>query len=451
MPLSKEIIDRTLATSYGEHAYKVVEKLSDAGFDAQFVGGGVRDMLQETIPKDIDIATSATPDQILEVFPKATLTPKALGSTRVPMGTDIFEVTTYREDDEASDGRHPESIVFSTRENDAKRRDFTVNAIYFNPINRELFDPFNGEADLKEKLIRFIGEAGIRIKHDALRLLRAVRFRATLNGQYHPETYAALKELSGLVEGLSGMRQLEEIEKMLLCAHPDVAFEDLWETGILNYMLPELHKCKGIPQPAQYHHEGDVWNHTMQCLRSFREDDTIDVRIAALFHDSGKAETFSLKERIRFDQHASISAEIATTALTRLQMSKKRIEKISWIIEHHMMMGSFFEMNDERKAFWYFHPWFPDLLRVFWLDVAGTTPSDFSLYDRIVADEQAFLDSHPRPQKPLLTGKEIMATLGLTPGEEVGKIIQQLHDAQIAGTVTTKKEAKEFLLSLRKN
>lgn len=448
MPLPKDIIDQTLASAYGERAYLIVEKLTDAGFDAWWVGGCVRDMLRGMIPHDIDIATSATPEQILATFPKAALTPKALGSTRVISGKEEFEVTTFREDDEASDGRHPESVVFSTREKDAKRRDFTVNALYFHPISRELFDPFHGEADLKEKLIRFIGEPAIRIKHDALRLLRAVRFRAVLDGQYHPETYAALRELSPLVETLSGSRQLEELEKMLLGPHPDIALEDMWELGLLERFLPELHACKGIPQPAEYHEEGDVWNHTMQCLKSFRPDDEIDVRIAALFHDSGKAETFSLKERIRFDQHASVSEEIAKRALTRLQMPKKRIEKICWIIEHHMMMGSFFEMNDDRKAFWYYHPWFPELLRLFWLDIAGTTPASYELYDRIIKDEQTFLDSHPRPQKPLLTGKDIMAIKNLEPGEQVGALMQKLHAAQINGTVTTKKEAEAFIEKL---
>ncbi len=152
MPLTKEIITATIATAYGEAAYKIVEKLSDAGFDTWWVGGSVRDMLMQKIPADIDIATAATPEEIITLFPKATQTPKALGSVRIPMGHDEFEVTTFREDHEISDGRHPESVTFSDRTTDAKRRDFTVNALYFNPISRELFDPFQGEADLKEKL-----------------------------------------------------------------------------------------------------------------------------------------------------------------------------------------------------------------------------------------------------------------------------------------------------------
>ncbi|HVW67083.1 MAG TPA: CCA tRNA nucleotidyltransferase [Candidatus Peribacteraceae bacterium] len=448
MPVAKDIIDRTLATPYGENAYKIVEMLTDKGFDAWWVGGAARDMLQGKIPTDIDIATSATPRDILAVFPKATVTPKALGSTRVPMKSDVFEVTTFREDDEKSDGRFPEAVVFSTREKDAARRDFTVNAMYFHPISRAFYDPFDGEADLREKLIRFIGDPAIRIKHDALRLLRAVRFRAQIDGQYHPDTYRALGEQAALVETLSGTRQLEELEKMLLTEHPSLALEDLWELHILEHFIPELHACKGVPQPAQYHHEGDVWNHLMSCLQAFRAEDGIDVRIAALFHDIGKVETFSLEERIRFDHHATMSSEITTGVLTRLQMPKKRIEKIAWLIKHHMMMGSFFDMPDERKTHWYYHPWFPELLQLFYLDAAGTTPTDLSLYEKIIDDYQHFLDKHPRPEKPLLSGNDIMAIRGVGSGEDVGKMIARLQVEQINGKVTTKKEAEEFIKSL---
>ena len=447
MSLSKEIIAATVGSSYGEAAYKLVEQLSDAGHDTWWVGGGVRDMLRGKIPTDMDIGTAATPEQIGVVFPKAKQDPNAFGSMRVPMGKCIFEVTAFREDDAASDGRHPEAVLFSTRERDARRRDFTINALYFNPISRELYDPFGGEADLKEKLIRFIEDPVVRITHDALRMMRAVRFRALLDGQYHPDTYRALQEQTALLEKLSGTRKLEELQKMLLGPHPDRALEDLWELGMLKHFLPELHACKGIPQPADYHHEGDVWDHTLRCLRSFRDEHGIDVRLAALFHDCGKAETFSLKERIRFDQHASVSAELAEKALGRLQCQTKRREKISWLIEHHMMMGTFVDASvpEDRLVHWYHHPWFQELLQLFWLDIAGTEPADFGLYEQIVQNYHRFLDTHPQPMKPLLSGEEVMAILGIKPGEKVGEILKSLHAAQVKGEVTTKKEAKAFI------
>ena len=434
----------------------MAEKLIDAGFDTWWVGGAVRDMALGVIPKDIDIATEATPDQIAKVFPKLDATTAVLGSVRVTQKGHTFEVTTFREDDEASDGRHPESVQFGDRQHDAKRRDITVNALYWNPISRELWDPFGGEKDLEERLIRIIGEPGIRIKHDALRLLRVVRFRAQLQGQFHPDTYAALRENARLIEDLSGSRQLEELEKMLKGQYADRALEDLWELGIIQYFLPELGVCKGVPQPKDYHHEGDVWEHMLRVVRSFRSEDGIDVRIAGLFHDAGKAKTFELKERIRFDHHATVSAELAEDALKRLQMPGKRVQKISWIIKHHMMMGAFVAtesgsepMSDERKAHWYFHPWFQELLQLFYLDIAGTDPSDYELYNKIVQDFHRFLDKNPRPPRQLLTGDEIMEIVGLAPGARVGEILKLLHDAQITGEITTKKEAMEFLRKLQ--
>jgi len=444
--LSKDIITQTIASKQGEVAYGIVEKLVDAGFDTWWVGGAVRDMLLGQVPLDIDIATAALPDEIRELFPNTVgSTGEQFGSVIVRIKGLNMEVTTFREDDEASDGRHPESVVFGSRERDATRRDITINALYWNPISRELYDPFKGEADLKERLIRFIGEPGMRIKHDALRLLRVVRFRALLNGQYHPETYRALQEHAGDSEILSGHRCIRELEKMLTGPHPDRAFEDLWETRILQYLIPELYSCKGVAQPKDYHHEGDVWDHTMMALRGFLSEHGSDVRFATLFHDIGKATTFTLKERIRFDTHAPVSADLSDIILHRMQATGHRIRKIHWLIAHHMVMGSFATMSTERKAHWYFHPWFHELLELFWLDIAGTDPQDYSLYGEILQDYHSFLDEHPRPPKQLLTGEDIMEILGLAPGEKIGQVIQALHEAQIRGEVTKKSEAREFI------
>ncbi|TSC79549.1 MAG: Uncharacterized protein G01um101425_480 [Candidatus Peregrinibacteria bacterium Gr01-1014_25] len=445
MPLAKHIVDQTLATPHGEAAYKVVEQLTDAGHDTWWVGGCVRDMLLGIVPADIDIGTAALPEEIARVFPDAREVTAGLGSVLVHYRAVDIEVTTFREDDETSDGRHPESVVFGTREQDARRRDFTVNALYYNPINRELYDPFGGERDLQERLVRFIGDGAVRIKHDVLRMLRAVRLRAVLDGQYHPETYRALQELAHLLPSLSGTRQLEELEKMLAGPRPARALEDLWELRILHEMLPELAVCKGVPQPKDYHHEGDVWEHLLKCASAFASDDGPDIRLAALFHDCGKAQTFSQAERIRFDHHAEVSASLVSAALDRLRCPARRRDKIAWLIGHHMMMGAFTDMPETRKGHWYYHPWFPELLRLFQLDIAGTDPPVYDLYDEIVRDYHAFLDSHPRPEKALLSGADVMEILGIRPGEEVGRVLQQLHGEQVERRITTKKEARSFV------
>ncbi len=445
MPIDRSIIDRTLATKEGEAAYSVVETLMDAGEECYWVGGAPRDMLLQRLPADIDMAVSAKPEQILKLFPKSDGAAAELGSVVVSVKGHTFELTTYRSDHENSDGRRPESVRFGTRGEDALRRDATINAMYWNPMSRELFDPCNGEADLKERLVRFIGEPNTRIKEDALRILRLVRLRSLIDGQYHPETYNALKSNAALTQHLSGTRICQELEKILRLEKPSNAFTDLLELGVLASILPELAACRGVAQPIKYHLEGDVWNHLMQCVDSFTEDHSMDTRIAALFHDIGKPETFSLSDRIHFDKHAEMSAKIATSILTRLTMPRARIEKISWVIEHHMMMGSFKTLSEERKAHWYFHPWFRELLQIMYLDIAGTTPSDFVLYDEIIKDYDEFLNAHPRPEKPLLNGEEVMELLGIASGEQVGKALKALHDAQVRKEVTTKAEAREFL------
>lgn len=441
----RETLNAVLSTPYGEAAYAVTERLTDAGRDAWWVGGCVRQMLSGEQPKDIDIASDATPEQALALFGKTDTVGKEFGSVRVRKAGFVFEVTTFREDDAASDGRHPESVRFGTREGDAQRRDFTVNAMYLQPVSGALFDPFGGQADLQERLIRFIGEPEVRIRHDALRILRAVRLRAALGGQYHPDTYRALQELSGLTEILSGQRVLGELEKMLAGPRPDRALEDLWELRVLERVLPELHACKGVAQPADYHKEGDVWDHVLRCAAHFQPDDDADVRLAAVFHDCGKPDTFSVENRIRFDHHAGVSAKKAAAVFARLQMPAKRIQKICWMIEHHMMMGVFADMPEERKGHWYHHPWFLDLTRLMRADIAGTEPSDYSLYAEILRDRDQWLDAHPSPEKPLLAGDEVMEILGIPPGAEVGRVLQALQEAQARKEVRSKEEARAFL------
>ncbi len=446
MPIAQDIIDRTLSSPQGEAGYSVAEKLLDAGFDAWFVGGCVRDMMLGGIPEDIDIATNAKPDDVSKLFKKSDESSAALGAIVVSEKGNLVEVTTYREEHELSDGRFPESVTFTDQEHDSKRRDITINALYWNPISSELLDPFDGEIDLNEKLVRFIGNPAERIKHDALRLLRVIRFRAKIDGKYHPETFSALHDNAKLIEVLSGTRRSGELQKILMGPHPEIALEDMWETDVIEYLIPELHACKGVGQNQPPHGEGDVWNHIIRLVGSFTEDHEADVRWAGLLHDIAKPVTFSIKEdRIHFNEHAPKGGEMAKAVLDRLQLPAKRRDKICWLIEHHMMMWTFFEIDDDRKSYWYYHPWFIELLQLFWLDVAGTNPSDFALYDRIIDDYNRFLDKNPRPQKPLLNGDEIMELLKIGPGEEIGKLLKQLNEAQIRKEFTTKKEAIDFL------
>lgn len=448
LSITRSIIDRTLASPLGEAGYKVAEVIIDAGYECYWVGGAVRDMALGYVPTEFDMAVSGRPEEIAKLFKKVDDSSEELGTIIVSLAGHTFELTTFREEDALSDGRHPESVTFTTKEYDAKRRDATMNAIYFQPISRDIYDPFDGLTDCRERLVRFIGEATERIKHDALRSLRIVRLRATISGQYDPATYKALRETAKLTGSLSGMRVLQEIDKILACAHPEIAFEDLFELRILDAVLPELAECKGVAQPAQFHGEGDVWNHLMACVKKFTADHGRDVRLAVLFHDIGKVKTFSVKERIRFDHHAEVSSELAEKILLRFQAPSERTKKIVWLIRHHMMMGAFKTLSDDRKAHWYFHPWFRELLELFYLDAVGTEPNDLCLYEEIIADYNEFLNTHPRPEKPILSGDDIMTLLKLEPSKELGEIMQKLYSAQVRKEISSKQEAKKYLQSL---
>ena len=181
-------------------------------------------------------------------------------------------------------------------------------------------------------------------------------------------------------------------------------------------------------------------------IASFTDDHSADVRWAALLHDIGKPPTFSIEEdRIHFNEHASMGGDLARNILDRLQCSSRRRDKIVWLIAHHMMMATFSKIDDKRKAHWYYHPWFIELLQLFWLDAAGAKPKNFTMYDDIIDDYNHFLDSHPRPPTPILDGEEVMEMLGLEPGERVGEVLKELYDAQLRKDVTKKEEAKEFI------
>ena len=450
VPINSDIIELTLTTPAGEAAFDVAGKMMDAGYECWWVGGAPRDMLLGRLPGDIDMATSATPEQVSALFPKSDTSAAALGSTVISYRGQRFELTTFRSDDDVSDGRRPATVSFGSRQQDAVRRDATVNALYWNPVTRELQDPCGGEKDLAARIVRFIGEPAVRIRQDALRILRLVRLKSLISGTFEPKTAAALTEAASHAGLLSGTRVLAELEKILRLPKPSEAMRDLQTMGILQHVLPELSACAGVAQPPEYHQEGDVFDHIMQCVDAFRDDHEADTRLAALFHDIGKVQTFSVQERIRFDHHAEASAKIVDAVFRRLQMPAARASKIRWIIEHHMIMGIFATLSDERKAHWYFHPWFRELLQVFAIDIAGTTPSDYGLYDSIIADYDEFLNAHPRPEKPLLGGDEIMEILGVGPGAVVGKALAALHDAQIRKEVTTKAEAKAYLETQRK-
>lgn len=436
-----------LATTFGEAAFNVCEQIQAAGFSVYMAGGSVRDLLLDLPIVDIDLATSALPKDLEKILQVKSNHAEDLGSVVAVHKGFEFEITTFRNESTEATGRKPNKITFGTIEDDVYRRDFTVNALYADIVSGEVIDMVNGVSDLNERIVRTIGEASVRFVEDPLRMLRAVRLRGTLDGQYHPSTYRALKNTAIRVNVLAPVLLWKEFEKVLQNLHPELILEDLWELQLLQQFLPELSDLKGIAQPHKFHEEGDVWNHTLGVVKAFESHHSLDVRVAAVFHDVGKAQTFSISnDRIHFNDHASASKDLLRAIGKRFLLPNKRLQKLAFLVGHHMMMQDLLDMNEERKAHWYYHEWFTELLELFYLDIAGTEPSNFELYNAVYKDYLAYIDAHPKKPTPLLTGQVIMDTLHIPPSPLVQTVKDDLETLQLQKKLTTKKEAIDYLI-----
>lgn len=430
---------------------QIIKQLKKAGYEAYWAGGCVRDMLLGIKPKDFDIVTSAKPDEIEDILENTIPVGKQFGVIMAIKNGHQFEVATFRSDSGYSDGRRPDAVEFTNAEEDAKRRDFTVNGMFYDPVKDKVLDYVGGQKDLDAKLIRFIGDPHERILEDHLRVLRAIRFKNEYDFQYEPKTYAALvKHAALVVDKVSNERIAAELNKMIISTPPSAAFNDMEDTGVLKVILPELQNLKGCAQPLKYHKEGDVWTHTMMAIDSLPPTASLAVRWATLLHDVGKPDTFKLKERIRFDKHVNKSSQIAKKLLGRLKFPRKTINEICWLIEHHMMMTPLTTMSEGRKRYWFLHPYFLNLMQVFKADIEGTIPKDYSLYDEIYELYRKSMKEMPKEPKPLISGLDVMKILGIKPGERVGRVLEEIREKQLAGEIKTKKEAKELLKKIKK-
>ncbi len=436
---------------------QIIETLKNAGHQAYWAGGCVRDMLYAIKPKDFDIVTSAKPDEIEDLLDHTIPVGKKFGVILAIQNGHSFEIATFRSDSGYSDGRRPDAIEFTNAKSDALRRDFTINGMFYDPIEDKIYDYVGGQKDMEDKLVRFIGDPETRIKEDNLRILRAVRFKNAFNLQYHPDTYQAIKKHANLVTNVSTERIQDELNKIILSEKPGQAFEELFELGILELIIPELTKLKGLAQPLMYHSEGDVWDHSLRSVDSLRDEESdpnplrakkpdIALKWATIMHDVGKYDTFMIdKERIRYDGHAEKGAQISAQVLKRLKFPAKTIQKVSWLIEHHMMIVQLFEMPDGRRRHWFLLPHFDDLLELYRADAMGIAPLDLSMYEKLkklYKHEIAKLKLMP---KQLISGKDVMKSLDIKPGPKVGEILKEIRHKQLDGEIKTRKEANALL------
>lgn len=425
-------------------AIEIIRTLRRAGHEALLAGGCVRDYLLGREPKDHDVATSATPQQVLLLFPGALTVGAHFGVVIVRRGDEQVEVATFRTDGSYRDGRRPESVTFSTAEEDARRRDFTVNGLFRDPVDDRIIDYVGGRADLERRLLRAIGDPMRRFEEDRLRLLRAVRFATVLGFEIEPETWRAVKASAHLLPTVSAERIRDEFVKILLHPCRQRGFDLLVESGLMAGILPEVLALKGVQQPPQWHPEGDVFVHTRLMLGLLPEHASLTLVLGVLLHDIAKPATFTVDEdgRIRFNGHDKLGAVMAGEILRRMKFSNEVIEAVQPVVEHHMSFKDVTRMRQSTLKRMMARPTWPDELALHRVDCLGSNGM-LDNYEFMVRKAGEF-SSEPLIPRPLMTGHDLIA-LGWKPGKGVGQTLSALQDAQLEGCVSTREEALEWL------
>ena len=441
-----------MARNPKEAATEVLNRLRQRGYSAYFVGGCVRDLLLGCEPADYDVATHATPETVLGIFPDSIAVGAKFGVVlvivRAADGGRAFkvEVATYRSDIGYTDGRHPDQVRFAkTPQEDVQRRDFTINGLLLDPLENEVLDYVGGQADLQAKIIRTIGDPQERFTEDKLRMLRAVRFAARLGYQIESRTFVAIQRLAPNVGQVSRERIRDEIDKMLTEGHARRAFELLDSTGLLQQVLPEMAAMKGVQQPPQYHPEGDVWTHTLMLLEGLQEGCARSLAWGVLLHDVGKPPTFRVApDRIRFDQHAEVGTKMAEAICRRLRFPNEITEQVMQLVANHMRFGDVKKMKESTLKRFLRLPRFAEHLELHRLD-CNASHRDLSLYEYAKDKFENTPQEQVRPA-PLLSGNDLIAA-GWQPGPHFKTALEAVEDAQLEGRLTSKEEALSFVLT----
>jgi len=434
-----------LDTSEARLARRIVAQLKARGSVAYLVGGCVRDLLLGRQPQDYDVATDARPEQVLELFPKAQLVGARFGVVLVREETAEVEVATFRSDHSYQDGRHPTAVEFETDpRQDVLRRDFTINALLLEPETGQVLDFVGGREDLEAGLVRAIGDPEARFREDHLRLLRAIRFAARLGFRIEPATLAAIQRERESIRTTSAERIRDELVRILTEGGARRGFELLDESGLLEILLPEVAAMKGVPQPPEFHPEGDVWTHVLLMLGAMR-DPTPTPALGVLLHDVGKPGTFRIQERIRFDGHAELSARMAVEILTRLRFSNDQIRQVEALAANHLRFKDVTRMRQSTLKRFLRLERFEEHLELHRLDcVASHGLLDHYYFVRSKLEE--IPQEQLRPQR-LLTGHDLIRA-GYQPGPAFSRMLKAVEDAQLEAQIHTPDEALDLVRSL---
>jgi poly(A) polymerase len=425
-------------------ARKIAAHLRENGHIAYFAGGCVRDMERGLTPKDYDIATDARPEEVQKLFPRTYAVGVHFGVVIVLENDFQFEVATLRSDDAYIDGRHPSAIHFSSPKEDAARRDFTINGMFYDPVAEEVIDFVGGRADIAAKLVRAIGDPAQRFAEDRLRMLRAVRFAAVLGYEIDRNTWGALVASAASINEISAERIRDELVRIFFSAERVRGWDLLDSSGLMRAILPELEAMKGVLQPEQFHPEGDVFVHTRLMLQMLPEKVSVPLVFAVLFHDVAKPVTAKVDEtgRIRFNEHDRIGAQMTEEIMRRLRFSGAEIEQTVEMVRQHMVFKDAPKMRVAKLKRFMARPTFDEELELHRVDCESSHRM-LDNYEFLLRKREEFANE-PIIPPPLVRGDDLIA-LGLQPGPKFGEILEAVETRQLEGSLRTREEAIEWV------
>ncbi|MCI0464787.1 MAG: CCA tRNA nucleotidyltransferase [Gemmataceae bacterium] len=435
-----------------EFAINVVQRLQQAGHQALWAGGCVRDELLGRVPNDYDIATDARPEQVVTLFRRAITVGMSFGVVEVlgPRRDGQFlkvQVATFRTDGDYSDGRRPDAVVFSSPREDALRRDFTINGMFMDPLTGEVLDYVGGQDDLKAKVLRAIGDPRVRFTEDKLRLLRAVRMATRFDLTIDPATWEAVRAMADQIRVVSAERIAAELRELLIHPRRVHGLNLLYESGLCSAILPELLPMKGLPQGAPAAPVCDLWDHVMSVLDLLGEAPSFPLAFATLLHDVGKPRTVGrTPDRYTFYSHEHVGARLASEICLRLKLSNVERERVEWLVERHQYLSDARQMRPSKLKTTLAHPGIRELLALHRADaLAWGRSTDHVDYCEALLCEWTEADLNP---PPLITGEDLKQ-LGIAPGPVYKKLLDAVREAQLDGTITTSEQALELVQRLR--
>ncbi|MFW6456815.1 MAG: CCA tRNA nucleotidyltransferase [Planctomycetota bacterium] len=419
----------------------MVHKLQQNGHQAVFAGGCVRDAILGHVPRDYDIATTARPDKVQCLFSETRAVGRDFGVILVLVDGDCFEVATFRTETGYSDGRRPDQVQFAGVKEDAQRRDFTINAMYWNPLSGKLIDHVGGLADIRDRLVRAVGQPSRRFQEDHLRLIRAVRFAARLNFRLTKDTEKALRENVDLITGVAAERLQQELRVIMTDRDPASALRLMDDIGMLGRLFPELDDARGCEQPDNYHPEGDVFVHSLLTVQKLGPCPDFVVAMAALLHDIGKPPASEGQDDLRFPEHERIGEKMVREVCQRLKLPTAETDRIAWLTKRHMYFKDAKNMNDSTLKQLIAESGFKQLCQLVRADSLASWGQLENL-EYVLQKREQFQEKDIAPPR-LISGNDLI-DMGYKPGPAFTTILETIRDEQLNGTLSSREQALQM-------